>query len=203
MLQKATELGFSETAVTNINIKDADGFATRIDLEPKNSKDFMESIKRNRKKFEVVSVICHSKKIANKAAQDQRVDILLYSNQFSVRSKTWFNRQQASLAKESGCYYEINANQIIKADLNLTFLLKQLKKEVLIAQKTGVPIIISSGATSIFEMREPRALIAMLGLLDIQEEDALNMVSANPGSKLQINRSKLKNKYISPGIWRT
>ena len=58
-------------------------------------------------------------------------------------------------------------------------------------EKYGVSIISSSGANKPIYMREPRALIALLAILGIQEESAVEMVTRNPSEVI------IKNKRVS------
>ncbi len=51
-------------------------FVSRIDLAPKTSKELIRSIRKIRRRFEIVSVICQSKNVARQAAKDRRVDLL-------------------------------------------------------------------------------------------------------------------------------
>jgi ribonuclease P/MRP protein subunit RPP1 len=199
MLEKAKELGFSEIALTDISRKKNDEFVTRIDLLPRNKQDLFSSLKKSRRNYEIVSVICNSKKVAGQAAKDYRVDVLLYQQEFWKNSGVWFDRNQASLARESGCCYEINTNIILKIDQKfLPQYLRNIKKEVLLAQRYEVPIIVSSGATSVSEMKGPRSLVALMSLLDIPEKDALEMVSSIPLKIIKTNRSKLNDNFLNP-----
>ena len=52
--------------------------ATRVDLFPKTPRELLSNLRRVRRRFEVVSVICASKPVARQAAKDRRVDLLLF-----------------------------------------------------------------------------------------------------------------------------
>ena len=87
MLIRAVKLGFQRVAVTLSTpilmqkIKEQAfelglDLVSRIDLNPKNPGDLSRSLRKFRRKFEVVSVCCRNKQVARMAARDNRVDIL-------------------------------------------------------------------------------------------------------------------------------
>ena len=47
----------------------------------------------------------------------------------------------------------------------------------------------------------PYGLAALLSLIDVEEEPALDMVSTNPYRIVEENRAKLKDSYIVEGVW--
>lgn len=202
MIQKAMGLGFYQVAITNYQPKETEKVVSRINLTPQNVQDLHESLKKVRRNYHIISVLCLSKKVAEQAARDSRVDILKYIRK--SRNKVFFNKHHAALARESRAYYEIDANSIIKTDTDhLPNLLRLLKKEHQIAQKYDVSTLLSSGASSVHELREPRALAALMSFLDVQEEEALDMISSNPSTLIQRNLLKMDTDYLSPGVWRS
>jgi ribonuclease P/MRP protein subunit RPP1 len=200
MIQKAIELGFHQVAITDYQPKETDNVISRIDLTPQNSQELQKSLNKARKNYHIVSVLCLSKKIAEQAARDSRVDILKYIR--SSRSR--FNKHHAALARDSNTHIEIDVNSIITADpVHLPKLLKLLKREYQTAQKNDVRTLLSSGASSVYDLREPRALAALMSLLDIPEEESLDMISSNPSTLIEKNLSKMNKNYLSPKVWRT
>jgi RNase P/RNase MRP subunit p30 len=114
-----------------------------------------------------------------------------------------FNNQQASLASESNCHIEFNINELL--DLGPELLaegVKQWDKEIWNAKRKNIPIIVSSGASTLNRMREPRALSAIMDLVDVIEEESLDMVSVIPLEMVRKNREKLDSSFVSPGVWR-
>src|SRR3989304_681229 len=51
-------------------------FASRIDLRPRTQDELMHQLRRLRRKFEVVCIVCENKAVARQAAKDRRVDLL-------------------------------------------------------------------------------------------------------------------------------
>jgi RNase P/RNase MRP subunit p30 len=199
MLQNAIKLGFQRIASDHPQEHPTLDISSRLDLNPKNSKVLLNQLKKHRWNYEVISVICYNKKIARQAGKDHRVDVIKYP----LNSKTSFDRQQASLMKNTGAALQVDTIDLLEKD---TFLLmkniQRLKKQSRLAAENGIPLIISSGAYEKHHMREPRGLAALAGLLGIEEEDALDMISVNPKAIVEKNRAKLSDKFIMPNVWR-
>lgn len=212
MLRHAASLGYKGAALTTTrdDLTELEPLArtlgidlvSRIDLTPRSQQELLRSLKRVRRGYEVVSVTCMTKGVAVQAAKDHRVDILNYSTEPATRGKVWFDRHQAKLAKGALCCYEININEMLREQRRRAQALRHLKKEAGNALRYGVPVILSSGASSIFHMREPRALAALLDILDIGEEAAFEMISTNPWRLVERNRRKLEPGFVAPGVRR-
>jgi ribonuclease P/MRP protein subunit RPP1 len=77
-----------------------------------------------------------------------------------------------------------------------------IKRELEVARRFDVPVILSSGASTSMGLREPKALAAMTVLLDVSEEAAVEMQTTTPDRLLKRNRAKLSEEYVSPGVRR-
>jgi ribonuclease P/MRP protein subunit RPP1 len=204
ILETAEILGFSGIAITNTgNSREArEGLdvISRIDLKPRNQRDLGSSLKRVRRRYEIVSVECASKPVARQAAKDHRVDILNFSPSASNRRKVGFDHQEASLASGANCSYEVNACDILgQGPLALSKLLPILRREVENARRYDVPVVLSSGAVEPLLMRGPRDLAALMGLIG-REVDWLDAVSTNPWRMVERNREKLSPGFVVPGV---
>jgi len=174
---------------------------SRINLRPRSARELKASLRRVRRRFEVVAVDCRSKAVARQAAKDHRVDILDFSASISTRSRVWFDRQEAVLASGANCAYEINASDMLgKGSATSARLLSIIRREVENAKRHDVPTVVSSGADSRLLMREPRGLVALLDLVGVDEEEGLDMVSMAPWRIVEANRGKLASGFIAPGV---
>ena len=203
MLGKALWLGYRGVAVAgdqpkgNLEAPEGLDVISRIDLKPKTAGALKASLRRVRRLYEVVAVECRSKAVARQAARDHRVDVVY----FPPDSGLWFDDAEARLASQSGCAYEINLVELLVLIAGRdTRGLRRVAGGIGNAYRRGVPVILSSGASEPLEMREPRGLASLLILLDIELEDALEMVSDNPWSIIERNRRKLSGEYAAPGV---
>ncbi|MFQ5758784.1 MAG: RNase P subunit p30 family protein [Candidatus Bathyarchaeia archaeon] len=213
MISKASELGYQMVAIslpTNISqtkihqlqkiCGDANiDLVTRVDLAPKTSKELLHNLRRFRRRFEIISAICDSKPVARQAAKDRRVDLLTFPA--TNVHKRFFDYAEAELASNALSSLEIEMAPLLflKGSSRIR-LVSSLRRESSIAEKFGVPIVISSGATDEYLMRGPREYAALAGLFDMTTPVALNTLSKIPFSLVERNREKLSPNYVAPGI---
>ena len=202
MLSHANHLGYSAVGCGGDTPSNAPiDVISRLNIAPMSQQDLQRMLKGNRRKHEVISVLCLSKGVARQAAKDPRVDLLRFPRDTSRRRTVWLDRQQASLAGESGCHYEVVASDLLIQDPEkLGYVIKQLRKEVLNARRSDVPVVLSSGANSVHDMRDPKSLAALMSLVGLGEEESLDLVSVNPSALVERNRDKLSASYVSPGV---
>jgi ribonuclease P/MRP protein subunit RPP1 len=201
MLSHANHLGYSAVGCGGDPPSDASiDVISRLDVAPRSQQDLQRMLKGNRRKHEVISVLCLSKGVARRAAKNPKVDLLRFPRCPSRRT-VWLDRQQASLAGEGGCQFEVVASDLLTQDPEkLGYVIKQLEKEVLNARRYDVPVVLSSGADSVHGMRDPRSLAALMSLVGLGEEESLDLVSVNPSTLVERNRDKLSASYVSPGV---
>jgi len=202
MLSHANHLGYSAVGCGGDTPSDAPiDVISRLDIAPRSQQDLQRMLKGNRRKHEVISVLCLSKGVARQAAKNPGVDLLRFPRDPSKRRTIWLDRQQASLAGEGGCQFEVVASDLLTQDPDtLGYVIKQLEKEVLNARRYDVPVVLSSGADSVHGMRDPRSLAALMSLVGLGEEESLDLVSVNPWALVERNRDKLSASYVSPGV---
>ena len=213
MMRKASELGYRLTAVSlpsnfreekiqqlrNICEEAKVDFASRVDLRPQTSKELINSLRKLRRRFEIISIICESKRVSRQAAKDRRVDLLNFpSTSFRRR---FFDKAEAELASKSLASFEIDMQPLLILEGSIRIrLLSSLIREVAIAQAFHIPIVVSSGATSELLMRKPRELAALASLFDLDKNSAVEAVSRNPLAIIKRNREKLGSNFVAPGI---
>ncbi len=201
MLNAAKEMGFKQIAFTEIyNIDKVTGIslASRKDIEVTKQRDKLDLLKKARKNYDIIAVKCLTKEVARQTAKDDRVDIILFPEDLSLRKNIWLDVHQAELMKETGCAYEVNISDLLDTGTyKLSKLLSQIRRELNNASRYDLPILLSSGATTPIMMREPKALSALAILLDIDEKYALDMISTIPARILNqnLNQKQRREKY--------
>lgn len=213
MVSKVSKLGYSLTAVSlPHNIKEEEiiqlqkiakeaniDLASRVDLTPKTLKELIYTLRKLRRKFEIISVICKSKNVARQAAKDRRVDILNFP-MLDWRER-FFDRAEAELASNALTAFEIDIKPLLTLEGPARVrLLSSLRREVVIAQKFHVPIVISSGVSDEFLLRRPREMAALAFLFGLNEGFAVEAVAKNPVVIVKRNREKLTSRFVAPGI---
>jgi RNase P/RNase MRP subunit p30 len=128
------------------------------------------------------------------------VDVIRYPSDYR-RKTVRMDRQQAALTGESGCCYEVEAAELMAQEPGgLEKTLKILRRELENALKHSVPVVLSSGASTVQGLRDPRGMASLIHLLGVGEEEALDMVSANPWALVERNRDKLSGRTVLPGV---
>ena len=203
MLEKAGMLGFSMVGVCGEQVSGDNSVdvVSRVNIDPRNLNDLSNQLKKLRRRYVILSVECRSVKIARQAAKDHRVDILRFPLDRERRRKVWFDRHEANMASDSNAVYEICLSDILgRSPGFLSGMLTTWRRELENAFKQDIPVIVSSGAESVHELRGPLALASLLELVDVNEEQALDMVSATPQNIVERNRSKLDPGFVIPGV---
>jgi RNase P/RNase MRP subunit p30 len=210
MLGLASRLGFKSIALaserpTSEALRDEAStlgidLASRIDLRTRNTNQLSKTLRRVRRKFEIVAVLCENKAVSRQAAKDHRVDILTFHPLKTGRRRVGLDRQGASLASKSNCAYEVSLSDLLGSSAERARALVNLKMDIRNATHEGVPVVVSSGAWTPPRMRGPRAIAAITSLLGISEEEGLDAVSETPWRILERNREKLGQGFVSPGV---
>jgi len=173
--------------------------ASRVDLKPRTPRELIHNLRKLRRIFEIIAVVCESKAVARQAAKDRRADLLNFPS-LDFRRR-FFDLAEAELASNGLASLEIDMKPLLALEgLARTRLLSNLRREAAIAQEFHVPIVISSGVSEERLMRKPRELAAMASLFDLNETSAMEAVSKNPMAIVKRNREKLSPRFVAPGI---
>jgi RNase P/RNase MRP subunit p30 len=213
MIEKSSEMGYAAVGIPlPLNMKATEleqlrkicndaglDFVTRTDLTPRNPSELLSSLRRFRRKFEVISVKCKSKPVARQAAKDRRVDLLSFSGAQPVNR--FFDAAEAELASASSASLEIDMSVLLSLEGFLRIrLLSSLRREAAFAKSFRVPVVLSSGATDGSLLRRPRDYLALATLFNLDASVAAKTFSENPSSLVQRNRLKLSPDFVAPGL---
>jgi RNase P/RNase MRP subunit p30 len=213
LAMKASRLGYSLIGVTlpsgltdetrkqmlDISAEAGVDLVFRVDLKPQTPDELLRSLRKHRRKFELIAVSIMSKSVARQAAKDRRVDFLNFPG-LDFRRR-FFDLAEAELASNSLASLEIDARPLLMLEgVSRVRLLSCLRREVITAQNFGVPIVFSSGVSEEFFMRKPLELAAFASLFDLSGASAIDAVSKNPAGVVKRNREKLSSGFVAPGI---
>ncbi len=213
ILSKASSLGYSlvsmpsqpemsieETVKLRSTSKDLGlDFASRIDLRPRSQSELLSQLRRFRRKFEVLCVLCESKEVARQAAKDRRVDLLSFP-QLDYHRR-FFDRAEAELASHSLATLEIDIKPLLVLEgASRVRFLSCLRRETAVAKDFHMPIVVSSGVSELMLLRKPREMAALAQLFGLEGDLALDAVSQNPVAIVKRNRAKLSSSFVAPGI---
>ena len=188
-----SQLKKSTPAQTNID------FISRINFRPRNQEDVTRFLRKYRRKYEIICIQCDNKETSRQAAKDRRVDLLNFPN-LDYR-KRFFDRAEAELSSNCQTALEIDIKPLLVLEgPPRTRLLSTLQREVLLALRYHVPIVISSGISEEKFLRKPRDMASLGLLFGLGEKESLDAVSENPKKILTRNREKLNQAFVAPGV---
>ncbi len=173
---------------------------SRVDLFPKSPRDLIQDLRQLRRRFELISVHCRTKPVARQAAKDHRVDLLVFSS--TEPKERFFDLAEARLASQSLTALEVGITPLLRYSGFLRVrLLSCLRREVAIAKKLEIPIVICSDAKSVHEMRGPHEITCLTTLFDMDEMIAKKALTNTPWKIVKRNRKKLDPNHIAKGIY--
>ncbi len=212
LVRKAAELGYSLVAIaftpehtptfqivqkecSEVNVD----LVTRIDLKPRSPSELMRCLRRFRRRFEIIAVLCEAKNVSRQAAKDRRVDLLNFPS-IDYRRR-FFDFAEAELTSGSLASLEIDMKPIfdLKGPPRIK-LMSTLRREAALAKDFDIPIVISSGVSNDLHVRKPMELASLTSLFDLKRDFALDAVSKNPMAIVVRNRGKLDSRFVAPGI---
>jgi len=173
--------------------------ASRVDLRPRTRGQLMNQLRRLRRKFEVICVLCDSKEIARQAAKDRRVDLLNFPA--TDYTRRFFDMAESELASRSFVALEVDVKPLfVLQGAARVRLLSCLRREISTAKEFHVPVVVSSGVSTELLLRKPMEVAAFTSLFGLDEVSGLDAVSINPLNIVDRNREKLTRGFVAPGI---
>jgi RNase P/RNase MRP subunit p30 len=174
-------------------------YVSRVDFKPRNQEDLTRFLRKVRRRFEVICIVCDNKEVARQAAKDRRVDLLSFPS--LDYHKRFFDRAEAELASSCLAALEVDVKSLLVLEgPPRVRLLSSLRREVRLAVEFKVPVVVSSGVGEELLMRAPRDMASLAYLFGFGEEAALNAVSVDAQAIVLRNREKLSSRFVAPGI---
>jgi RNase P/RNase MRP subunit p30 len=173
--------------------------ALRVDLRPHTPEELLKDLRKLRRRFEVIAVMCQAKTVARQAAKDRRVDLMNFPQPEFRRA--FFDMAGAELASNSLAALEIDGKPLLALEGTVRIrLLSILRRMVQTAKEFHVPIILSSGVSEELLMRKPMELASLVSLVGLDEEFAIDAVTKYPMAIVKRSREKLSWRFVAPGI---
>ncbi|MCD6477308.1 MAG: hypothetical protein J7K26_04105 [Candidatus Aenigmarchaeota archaeon] len=172
---------------------------TGILIDTDNIDNMKKQINAYREKVDIIIVAGGNYKINRAACENPKVDILAHPEK--DRNDNGLDEICLRAAKENNVAIEINFREILYSYRRLrASLIQRISKNIHLCNELKVPMIITSGAKTSWDMRQPRELISVANLLGVELGHAFNMITIIPEEILKTNKMKLENKIISDGV---
>ncbi|MBI5681297.1 MAG: ribonuclease P [Methanobacterium sp.] len=188
---------YDKDKIKNIReINDDFSIFSGVEIYAKNANDLKNKIQKYREVTDVIIVNGGDLKINRAACEDPRVDML--SNPYKGRKDSGINHIIAKKASENEVAVELSINSLIKTRSSIrTKILSQFRDILKLHHKFGFPIIITSNAQSIYDLRTPKDIIALAYHFGMTSKEAEDSLSKNPLHIIE--RSRIRKNIIVKG----
>lgn len=164
-----------------ISLRKDSSFQTRrgVMIYSKNTADLKRKIQKSHNETNVLMVYGGDLKINRAACENPQVDII--SHPYRGRRDCGINHISARKAAENMVAVELNVRYLLRSRPQNRYKVLGYFREILKLQKKfNFPLIITSGAHSIFELHTPHDIIALTYCFGMNEEDATFALSQTP-----------------------
>lgn len=197
MVLEAKKLGYSGICLSSINpgnvifspdistslINNFDVY-TGIEIKEDNVAKMKKNVVRLREKCDIIIVGGGFEEINRAALEDGKVDILSHS----TSRGSPLNHILAKAAADNGVALDFDPDTIImQRGGNRIKILTSLRKNVQLARKYDVPMIITSNAKSHYDLRGPREMMALGMIMGMSQNEALQALSSVPQAIIKRN----------------
>jgi ribonuclease P/MRP protein subunit RPP1 len=197
--QAETLKDLRKTIIKDGNQDDGNSFSLQlgVEIDAKNPEDLKKQVKKFRKNADILLVHGGNLKINRAATEDPRIDIL--SHPYRNRYDSGINHVLAVKAAENKVAVEINLKYFLLTRPNQRHrVLNQFQQIVKLHRKYQCPVIITSDASSIYGLRNPRDVMAMAPCFGMKKEETLTAMSAIPQEIVE--RNKIRDQVIVQGV---
>ncbi|HJH30260.1 MAG TPA: ribonuclease P protein component 3 [Methanosarcinaceae archaeon] len=191
----AKHFGYAGIAITNhSNIESkptgfkSNGFEVfkGIEVVSNNPSKLHGLIGKYRRNVDVLVIHGGNENINRAAVENRNVDILAHP---CTPKDSGLNHILAKSASENNVAIEFNLDSVFKGrGGRRVHTLSYFRKNVEIARKFDVPMILTSNAASYFDLRAPWEMIALAGLFGMEKDEAISAISTVPAGIIARNR---------------
>jgi ribonuclease P/MRP protein subunit RPP1 len=168
-----------------------------VEVRAKNPEDLKRKIQKFRRKPDVLLVHGGDLKINRAALEDPRVDVLAHP--YRGRRDSGFNHILAKKAAENNVTVEINLGYFLRnRNHRRQKVLAQFRELLKLNSKFDFPLVMTSGAHSIYELRSPRDSMALSSCFGMDKETAFSTLSNVPRAIIENNQ--FRNQLVSSGV---
>jgi ribonuclease P/MRP protein subunit RPP1 len=174
------------------------GMEILVGIEARTKEELRKLVKA-RKDYDILLVRGSDLTLNRKAVQTKEVDILTHPEY--NRKDSGLNHVMAKLAAKNNVAIEINFREILQSSkATRSLIMHNISKNIMLCKKYKTPIIISSGAISHWQMRDPKVLVSMGCLLGLELNEAKKAISEIPENIIKMIKERQSPNWILPGV---
>jgi ribonuclease P/MRP protein subunit RPP1 len=168
-------------------------------IQAKDVSELNEIISKVREKVLVVVVAGGNYNINRAACEDSRVDILAHPEMRRIDSG--LDQVCLEAATRNNVAIQINFREILFSFRKpRSYVLNHITKNIRLADHYRTPVIVCSGAQSIWDMRAPREFVSIANVLGLDLGKAFLGATTVPQQIIEKNKKTLEGKRITEGV---
>ncbi len=168
-------------------------------IAAQNVGDLKRALEQVREQVVVIAVAGGDYDINRAACEDSRVDFLAHP-EFGRRDNG-LDEACLNAASKNNVAIEINFRELLGTyRKNRAIMLEKIGTNVRLCQELGVKMVVSSGAQSVWEIRDPRELVSIANILGMELATSFATVADIPSWIVERNKQKLAGKIVADGI---
>ncbi len=170
-----------------------------IEIKAETPKELKSKVERFRKLADVILVSGGEVEINRAACENPFVDVLCHPE--AGRKDSGIDHIMAKQAAMHNVAIELNFHQFLSAGRKQrSHILAHMRRNVMLAEKYGANIVVTSGAESVWEMRAGRELAALAYVAGMSREQAVRTTSTIPESILARAMERKSPDFVLPGV---
>lgn len=198
LVSVAKRYGYIAIAITNhSNLWSeitGEGIISGVEIVADEISGLKKKIKNYRHRVDVLLVHGGNPKINRAAVENPDVDVLAHPSHY-------LNHILAKSAAENEVAIEFNLDALIYTrGVSRVRALSAFQRNLKLARKFGVSMVLTSGARSQYDLRAPREMISLAGLFGMSEDEAVGALSKTPWSMVIRNKKKKQPGYVMEGV---
>ncbi|MCC7552891.1 MAG: ribonuclease P subunit P30 [Methanobacteriaceae archaeon] len=181
---------FTNKDFTNKNFTNKDfTIDLRCEISNNNCNQIQKNIRNFRPKTKCLSVLGGDSKVNRVACENIKIDIL--SRPYFKRKDCGINHVLAKEASENNVAIELCFKDILNSYLSYRAKLLMYFRDIInLYRKFEFPLILSSGASSIYDIRNPIDLTYFFKDIGLKDDEVLNSISNTPLNILKFNENR-------------
>lgn len=168
-----------------------------LEISCKNPEELKKKVQRSRKKADIIMVRGGDNRINRAACEERNVDIL--SQPYRNRRDSGMNHVLSRQAAENDVAVEINLSSLLKTNLRYRHrIISQFRHIMDLKRKYGFSVVISSGARSSYDQRNPMDIFALSNCFGMTENESFEALSTIP--KHIIDKNDERDNFVLDGV---
>ena len=185
LIRVAKRYGYAGIAITNHDDvavheqPESDAIYTGVEIRAQSVVELKRKIKLHWGRVALVTVHGGNDKINRAAVEDPKVDIVAHPS--GEKGEGVLNHVLVRYAAENGVAIDFNMDALIHSRRgDRARIISKMRDNVKLVRKYQAPMIITSHAHSVYDLRAPREMIALASLFGMTEEEAERALSDTP-----------------------